>query len=261
MPNNQKTDYILTLPLKWGADTHKGKSREENEDRFALEPETGLFVVSDGMGGHRGGKLAANIVTEDLPAMIETKLAALRSSNSRAIRRLFKKTITQQSRQLQMEANSESGYKGMGATLVMLLIKSRRAFIANLGDSRLYRLRKGRLHQLSRDHSVVSELVEKGKIEPEQTQDHPFSGQLTGYVGMEDKVTPFICSFTIQKNDRFLLCTDGLTDMLKERAISAVLKRRKDPQSAAEVLVEQANAAGGYDNITAVVIDWLGKAD
>jgi len=259
MPNNQKPGYILTLPLKWGTATHKGKSREENQDRFAAEPELGLFVVSDGMGGHRGGKLAANIVTQDLPVMIETKLAALRSSKARAVRRLFKKTITEQSRQLRMEGNSESGYKDMGATLVLLLIKNRRAYMANLGDSRLYRLRKGRFAQLSRDHSVVSELVEKGKIEPEQFQNHDAAGQLTGYIGMEEKVMPFIRSLAIQKNDRFLLCTDGLTDMLNETDISAVLERREDPQSAAQALVEKANDAGGHDNITAVVVDWLGK--
>lgn len=258
MTGNQNSHYFLSLPIKWGAATHKGYDRRENQDRFALEPEIGLFVVSDGMGGHRGGKLAADIVTQDLPVTIETKLAELKSSSPGAVRRLFKKTITGQSRQLRLEAESETGYKDMGATLVMLLIKNNRAYMANLGDSRLYRLRKANLSRISRDHSVVYELVQKGKIEPEQSGDHHAAGELTGYIGMEDKVTPFIRSFAIKKNDRFLLCTDGLTDMVTEKDIAQVLKKHHNPQSAAENLVEKANNAGGYDNITAVVVDCPG---
>ena len=216
----------------------------------------GLFLVSDGMGGERGGSIASNIVAEDLPVMIETRLDKLKSHNPRAIRSLFKKTIIEQSRQVQMEGTSESGYKGMGATVVMALLKDGRAYIANLGDSRIYRFRKGKLMQLTRDHSAVSELLRKGKIKPEEAESHADAGQITHYIGMEEKVIPYVRTFTLKEKDRLLLCTDGLTDMIDDRAIAEILAGQTEPQSASDALVEAANAAGGHDNITAMVIDW-----
>jgi protein phosphatase len=244
-------------PFRWGAATDIGKVREQNEDTFIVEPEVGLFLVSDGMGGHRGGALAANIVAEDLSAMIETGLHKLRSTSPRAMRVLFTKTIVEQSRQLQMEGGSESGYKGMGATLVMALIQKDRAYIANLGDSRIYRLRKGRLKQLTKDHSVVSELISEGKIEPEDAENHAAANEITHYVGMEEKVIPYIRSFALEAADRLLLCTDGLTGMISDHDIRAILKAQSEPEAACEALVNAANNAGGQDNITVIVIDWL----
>jgi len=253
-----EADFNLTLlrnlPFCWGAATDVGKEREENEDTFLVEPEIGLFLVSDGMGGHRGGALASRIVAEDLSVLIETRLGKLKSESNRAIRSMFKKAISQQSRHLRMEADSESGYKGMGATLALALLRKDRAYIANIGDSRVYRLRKGRFDQLSRDHSVISELLERGKIEPEEAEDHSALGEITRYMGMEEKARPFVRTFQLKKDDCLLLCTDGLTDMLNEKEISAYLKDHADPQGVCNALVEAANAAGGHDNITVIVI-------
>ena len=244
------------FPFRWGAASDTGKVRDENEDTFLVEPELGLFLVSDGMGGERGGAIASNIVAEDLPVMIETRLDKLKSHSPRAIRALFKKTIIEQSRQVQMEGTSESGYKGMGATVVMALLKDGRAYIASLGDSRIYRFRKGKLAQLTKDHSVISELLRKGKIGPEEAEGHAAAGQITHYVGMEEKVIPYVRTFTLKEKDRLLLCTDGLTDMVDDGAIAEILAGQTEPQAASEALVDAANAAGGYDNVTAMVIDW-----
>ncbi|MHC4658664.1 MAG: PP2C family protein-serine/threonine phosphatase, partial [Planctomycetota bacterium] len=216
MTKESSENAIPQGPLRWGAATDIGKVRDENEDTFLVEPELGLFLVSDGMGGHKGGALAANIVAEDLPVMIETKLSELKSASLRAVRALFKKTMLEQSRQLQLEGTSETGYKGMGATVVIALLKDSRAYIANLGDSRMYRFRNGRLTQLTKDHSVVSELLREGKIQPEEVEDHAAAGEITGYVGMEEKVTPYMRSFMLRKGDRLLLCTDGLTAMMDD---------------------------------------------
>jgi len=120
------------------------------------------------MGGHRGGELASKIVIEDLPVIIELKLDKLKVGSPEAIRSLFKKAIVEQSKQLRLEGTSEDGYKDMGATLVVALLRNNRAYIANLGDSRIYRFRKRRLVQLTKDHSVVSELLDKGRIKPEE---------------------------------------------------------------------------------------------
>jgi serine/threonine protein phosphatase PrpC len=245
--------------LSWGVASDKGRVRDKNEDTFLVESELGLFLVSDGMGGHRGGALASQIVAQDLPVMIETRLGKLKSQSCRAIRLLFKRMITEQSRQLRMEGVSESGYKDMGATLVMTLVKDGRAYIGSVGDSRIYRFRRGCLVQLTKEHSVVSELLSAGKIEPHDVQDHPAQGQLTHYIGMEESIEPFVRSFTVKDGDRLVLCTDGLTDMVDEKSIARILSDEDDAQKACDMLVKRANEAGGLDNITVIVVDFRGR--
>ena len=255
----KETEDILstTLPLRCAGLSHIGKVRQENEDTFLMDPELGLFLVSDGMGGHRGGEIASKIVTEDLPVMIEVGLDKLKVGTPAAIRSLLKKTIREQSRQLNLEGTSETGFKDMGATLVVALLRKGRAYIANLGDSRIYRFRNKRLVQLTKDHSVVSELLDKGKIKPEEAEIHEAQGEITHYVGMEDKALPHIRSFRLKKGDRLLLCTDGLTDAIDDKAIAAILATKQECKQACQALVDSANAAGGHDNITVVIADWL----
>jgi serine/threonine protein phosphatase PrpC len=260
---NEETVQMLVAEapahFRWGARTHAGMERQENQDSFFADPEPALFLVSDGMGGHRGGALASGIVAEDLPVMIETALDRLKVGTSRTVRLLLKRTIAEQSRQLQLEGTSETGYKDMGATLVIALLRKGRCFVANIGDSRAYRLRNGQMVQLTRDHSVVSELVEKGRIGAEEATGHDAQGQITRYIGMEEKARCHVSSFTLKKADRILLCTDGLTDMLDDAKIAAILTAETDPQAACESLVAAANKAGGCDNVTALLIDWVGS--
>lgn len=242
--------------LQWGAATDIGKLRERNEDAFVVEPEAGLFLVADGMGGHRGGGLAATTVAQDLPPMIENGLDAVKSRSPKSVRHLLKTAIIEQSHFLRREGDSESGCVGMGATLAVVLISDGRAYVANVGDSRVYRLRRGRLTQLSVDHSVVSELIETGQITPDEASTHTERGIVTQYMGMPERVEPLVRSAALDVGDRFLLCTDGLTDLVNERAITAVLKAEMQPQAACDRLVEAANRAGGTDNITAVILAW-----
>ncbi len=256
---NSQIPEILTegRPFTWGAASDVGKVRAVNEDAYVIEPEIGLFVVSDGMGGHKGGALASSIVVEDLSVMIENRLHGLRSDSPRAVRRLFKAAIAEQSRQLCIEgAAGEHGYREMGATVVVLLIRRRRAYVANLGDSRIYRFRAGRLRQLTRDHSVIRELLEAGHIEPHEVENHEASGQITRYIGMEEDAAPHVRTFALQKGDRLMLCTDGLTDMLDEKSIAKILATEDTAQTACKKLVQKANNAGGHDNITALIVDY-----
>lgn len=241
--------------FSWAAASDTGKLRQQNEDAFAVEPELGLLVVSDGMGGHRGGALASKITVEDLPPVIENCLDRLRSRSPRAVRRMLKKVIAEQSEQLLAEGTSESGYKDMGATVVVALIVNERTYVANLGDSRVYRFRKGRLRQLTKDHSVISELLEQGHIEPEDVAEHDAQGQITRYIGMEDDADPHVRSSAAHRADRLLLCTDGLTDLVDNSGIARILRSNVDCQAACDALVSAANAAGGTDNITAVIAD------
>ena len=256
----ENLDYTLkpSLPLSWGVATHIGKVREENQDTFLAEPQLALFVVSDGMGGHRGGEIASRIVIEDLPVMLETSLDKLKVGSIKTIKSLLSRSIEEQSRQLWLEGTSETGFKDMGATLVTILLRNKRCFVANLGDSRAYLFRKGRLSQITRDHSVVSDLVIEGLIGPEEAKNHEARGQITSYIGMEEKPSPYVRSFLLKKNDRLLLCTDGLTDMVDDDNIAAILQKEPDSQAVCKVLVDAANAAGGYDNTTVMTVDWNG---
>ncbi|MHC4757818.1 MAG: Stp1/IreP family PP2C-type Ser/Thr phosphatase [Planctomycetota bacterium] len=260
MVENFQEHIVASGPFKWGSATDKGRDRETNEDNFILEPEAGLFLVADGMGGHRGGEVASNIVVEDLSVMIETGLHRIRSKNPQSVRRVLKKAIIEQNEHLRMEGESESGYKDMGATLVAVVIKDARAYTANLGDSRLYRLRKAKFTQITRDHSVISELLSKGRIEEHEVENHQDQGVITHYVGMEKKAEPYIRSFGLKKGDRLLLCSDGLTDMVDDKLIAEIISKPNEPQELCEELVKTANKAGGHDNITVVIIDWSGRS-
>ena len=111
--------------------------------------------------------------------------------------------------------------------------------------------------QLTKDHSVVSELLDKGKIKPEEAENHEAQGEITHYVGMEDKAQPHICSFQLKKGDRLLLCTDGLTDPVDDKSIAVILANNQQCKQACQALVDAANSAGGHDNITVVIADWL----
>ena len=260
--NEKPVEILVVSPpahFRWAAETHVGKERQENQDSFFADPEPALFLVSDGMGGHQGGAIASGIVAEDLPVMIENALDRLKVGTPRAVISLLERMIAEQNKQLQLEGTSESGFRDMGATLVIVLLRKGRCYVANLGDSRAYRLRNGRMVQLTRDHSVVSELIEKGRIEPEEAVNHHARGQITRYIGMEEKARSHVRSFALKKADRLLLCTDGLTDMVNDKEITDILKTETDPQVACKSLVAAANKAGGHDNVTTLVIDWLGN--
>jgi serine/threonine protein phosphatase PrpC len=240
----------------WGAATNKGREREGNEDAFATAADTGLFLVSDGMGGHQGGEIASQIVAGDLPVMIEAGLENLKSYSVDSIRAYLKRSVAAQSEHLRMEAEEGDGCKDMGATVVVLLIAADRAYIASVGDSRVYLLRKDKLKQVTKDHSVVTELIDAGKIEPHEAEGHPSAGEITNYMGMEEKeIEPFVKSFEVAKGDRFLLCSDGLTDMLDDEAIASLLQEEDDSQEACVKLIRKANYAGGHEKITVVVVD------
>lgn len=245
-----------SLPFAWAARSDTGRLRDNNEDAYLIEPEAGLFILSDGMGGHRGGELASIFVTRELSVQIEAGFHKLRSQSRRSILHLIKRSIRRYSDQVRLEGDSESGCKDMGATVVVVMICGGRAYVANLGDSRLYRYRNQKLRQISRDHSVVGELIEAGKLRPDQAENHEAEGQITQYMGMDQKAAPHLRSFLLQRNDRLLLCSDGLTDMLSDQHIAPILQQNPDPQDAVDQLIGQANEAGGVDNITAVLIDY-----
>jgi protein phosphatase len=258
MTPNSNTNDDSTFTFRWGAATDIGKVREQNEDTYLGAPEIGLFGVVDGMGGHAGGDIAARLVADDFPAMVAREHQTMRTRQTRAVRRWLGKLIAEQSRQLCFQGLSRTGCEGMGATLAMIMLLDGRVYAGNLGDSRVYHLRDGRFVQLSQDHSVIAELLAAGQIDTTDVSWHPARGQLVQYLGMPSEAEPHVASRKLKDGDRFLLCTDGLTDMVGNVGIREVLEAGMGAAQSAESLVQLANAAGGMDNTTVLVVDWIG---
>ncbi len=254
MTEHVETHDALPASISWAALSDQGRQRSENQDSFYANEELTLFMVSDGMGGHRGGKIASRIVVEDLPVLIENRLHKIKSAHMRSVRHALHRAIRKQNRHMYLEGHSESGYADMGATLVIVLIRAGRVYIANVGDSQAFRIHSDRMAQVTRDHTVISELLEAKKIDESQVEDHPALGQITQYIGMQEEVAPHVRSFPWKNADALLLCSDGLTDMVTLPEIIDIIKKQEEPQKICQTLIKAANDAGGHDNITVMYI-------
>lgn len=226
--------------------TDRGRVRRANEDFFLMHPETGVFVVCDGMGGAAAGETASRLAAE-------TAMDALIKGNrgETAIReavRLANDTVYERARQ-------DRNLEGMGTTLVALAVNGKSAWVGHVGDSRCYRWREGTLERLTQDHSLVEEQIRSGRMTPEQARRSPMQNVITRAVGTRSDVVADIQEFPLQSDDVFLIASDGLTRELTDPAISGILQKvGKDLKGACELLVAEANAAGGRDNITCVLV-------
>ncbi|MGX7679707.1 PP2C family protein-serine/threonine phosphatase [Jatrophihabitans sp. DSM 45814] len=236
------------LALKWGSATDVGRLRDRNEDNLWVSPS--LLVVADGMGGHAAGEVASELAVSELAALsdldslhAEDITAAIWRANDRILR-----------------AGQERGDRyGLGTTLTGLAVVSADGAdqwaVFNVGDSRVYRFLNGVLNQLTMDHSEVQELVNAGEIRSEDARVHPRRNVVTRSLGSDPAPVVDIWLFPPTTGDRFLICSDGLTTELGDSEISQILSDNDDPQAAADELIRLANAAGGRDNITAIVVD------
>jgi serine/threonine protein phosphatase PrpC len=225
--------------------SHAGRRRRHNEDAYVVEPP--LFAVADGMGGAKAGEVASSLAaaalqeTDGEGSSGEARVAALiQEANRRVFRR----------------ATEDRDVSGMGTTMTVALVEGDRVVIGHVGDSRAYLYRDSRLEQLTDDHSLVAELVRSGKLTPEEAEIHPQRAVITRAVGTEPDVD--VDTFSLQgiAGDLFMICSDGLTDMLDEEAIrEAVEQNRPDLRQTAKALVNAANRVGGEDNITVVFFE------
>jgi PPM family protein phosphatase len=249
--------------MEVGARSDTGRVRENNEDSFRLAPELSLFVLSDGMGGLESGERASRLATE-------TTVAHCRDAQADAELAVFGKPIegvsdvcnrlasairlaNQEIYQAAQDADGKSG-KGMGATIVAVRFLDDRACIAHVGDSRAYLFRDEQLNQLTEDHSFVAEQVRRGIITLEQAGRSRMQNVLTRALGVEQNVDVEVTEELLREGDSYLLCSDGLFRELSEPQIAGILQEATSAQHAADSLVEQANHAGGGDNITAIVL-------
>jgi PPM family protein phosphatase len=223
-----------------------------------LDKRHGLFVVADGVGGHEGGDAASRLAVGQLPVILFEHInahPAPTSDHDPAIPDGLKASVRKLNRYVHDWGREAPEIGGVGTTVVAALLTGRRAFIANMGDSRAYFLRDETFKLLTQDHSLVQMLLRNGEITEEEAEDHPAKGQLTRFIGMEADIEPDICAVDLLPGDRLLLCTDGLWGMLSWLKMKTILIQRADPETTCERLVEAGLNAGGLDNLTAVVID------
>lgn len=229
--------------IKFGSRTDKGYVRQANEDSLVASPP--LFAVADGMGGHAAGEVASEIAISTLEDRINhnTNVHELGQAVEYANRAVI------------LAADERQGLKGMGTTLTAALVQEDRVSIAHVGDSRAYLLYQGKLQQITRDHSLMADLIESGTLSAEEASTHPKRSVITRALGSDARMTPDLYEINIQAGDRLLLCSDGLSSMVESAEIESILARIRDPQRCADSLVNAALDAGGHDNITVIVVD------
>jgi protein phosphatase len=219
-------------------------SRTATKDCFWCQTASAAFA----------GGLAARIVAESLPPLVRSAMHDIvRYNDPRAGERLSA-AIAVLSHQIRSQRKGQPGLDGMSATVVLALIRDAHAIVAHLGDSRAYLARSGGLSLLTKDHSIIQRLIDTGEITPEQAADYPERGRLTRYVGMDAEPLPEAHALELHPGDRLLLCSDGLTSMLDDPTILAVLEDTTSAHDACSRLIGAANEAGGTDNLTAVVV-------
>ena len=237
------------MRLVFAAATDVGRMRKNNEDSYLSSKP--VAAVADGMGGHSAGEVASAIAIEELAALGDRGPW----ENETAATDDLKQAILRANRRIREMAASDHKLNGMGTTMVALLEDGDMVHVANVGDSRGYLLRQGELSQVTVDHSLVQELVDDGRLSPEDAERHPQRSVITRALGIDPEVEFDLFTYKLQVGDRLLLCSDGLSDVVGTTQIRNVLLRVRSPQKAARQLVTVANEQGGPDNITVIVVD------
>ena len=240
--------------------TDVGVKRTHNEDNFLINEEMNLFVVCDGMGGHVGGEFASAIAVNTIEEVLTTmefrpeelELSADESSTEIQRERL-RYAIRLAGKRIYEKARIETEFKGMGTTALALLVDEGNAFVAHVGDSRAYRIREGRIEQLTEDHSLVNEKIRAGLLTPEEAKNHKLKNIITRSLGYMEDVEIDLQVCAVRRGDRFLLCSDGLYGLV-EAGEMGEYALDMGPQEASRRLIELACERGGDDNITVVIL-------
>ena len=240
--------------MKIVAKTDVGKTRENNQDAYSageLPDGVAWAVVCDGMDGAAGGNVASTSAVKVIAEQITASYRA--SMSSKSIKNMLVSAINAANISVYDLAQANKELRGMGTTVVCALVTGSAAYIANAGDSRAYMLSGGTLSQLTRDHSVVQEMVETGKITQSEAKVHPNKNIITRAIGMKEDVETDFFEYHLKKGDVILMCTDGLSNMVEDEDIFAIIKSARDIVEAGQMLIERANANGGRDNIGVVL--------
>lgn len=229
--------------------THKGQIRSVNEDNYYISDNNVAFLmVADGMGGHKGGRIASSTAIEN----VKSFLCESRMKECEDIPKCLQQCVEYANRAVYDMASSDEKLAGMGTTLVLLYMCGDIAYIVNVGDSRCYHIRDNKISQITKDHSIVQELFDKGKIELDDMRKHPNKNIITRAVGTDFNVKCDVFEISTKKDDGFILCSDGLSNMVDDNEILSIFLSSKNTDECVNKLIEKANEAGGTDNITVI---------
>jgi PPM family protein phosphatase len=234
--------------------TDPGLVRENNEDSVAVDEPTRLGILADGMGGYNAGEIASGMATTFIKSELGRWLAqAGRSANAREVRRAMEICVDNANRSIFNAANSNPQYSGMGTTLVLGVFQDERLVLGHIGDSRCYRLRGTQFGQITKDHSLLQEQIDAGLITPEQAATSANKNLVTRALGVEDAVLLEVNEHVVEAGDIYMMCSDGLSDMVDDEGIAAILGQDASLEQKSVLLIDAANANGGRDNITVLL--------
>ena len=232
-----------------------GKVREINQDAyFYIEDEIlPIFIVADGMGGHKAGEVASNTAISTIISYYEESKEKI-ISKEMFIPEFINYSVALANEKLIYESVNDDELKGMGTTITMCIVLENELYIGHVGDSRAYLVRGEKLIQLTQDHSLVGELLRTGSITKEEAATHSKKNVILRALGSEEKLKVDVLTVDLQKNDKFMLCTDGLTNMVSEERMLEVITTEEEPSSICSKLVNISNEIGGIDNTTIMLI-------
>ena len=255
------------MEVRFWAATDVGRTRDHNEDNFLVDKKLNLFIVADGMGGHAAGEVASSVAVREVRRVISDHRTIIESfvgeptvPGRKAILRLVGSAIEQACATVFGMAEENADRRGMGTTLSMMIVCGAEAFIGHVGDSRIYMVRSRAVHQITEDHSLINELIKRGRIKPGEAVDSPYKNAVTRAVGVYETVEVDTTCFDILPGDNFLLCSDGLSCYLDDDVTRSYLTV-DEIKSIPDQFIRLANESGGKDNITAVVVRALSEAD
>lgn len=237
-------------------ETDPGLTRDNNEDAVAFDPLTRLCILADGMGGYNAGEIASGMAAAFIKSEMGRWLAqAGRNANSREVRRALEICVENANHSIFNAANSNPQYAGMGTTLVVGVFQDGRLTLGHIGDSRCYRLRAGVFEQITKDHSLLQEQIDAGLITPEQALTSMNRNLVTRALGVEDTVMVEVNEHRVDAGDVYLMCSDGLSDMVPDDGIAAILRGEGTLAQRARQMIAAANQAGGRDNISVLLAE------
>ena len=243
------------MSYRFFAQTDPGLARENNEDAFSFDEGRGVAVLADGMGGYNAGEVASSMAATIINAEMNRWLAEAGASASlQDIRRALEICVGNANTAVYRAANTNAQYAGMGTTLVAGVFRGPDLVLGHIGDSRCYRLRQGELAQITKDHSLLQEQIDAGLLTPEQAALSVNKNLVTRALGVDDAVLLEIHEHTAESGDLYLMCSDGLSDMVKDAEIAAILQLPLTLEQRAKTLIDTANAHGGRDNITVLLV-------
>lgn len=241
--------------MKVLAISDKGMVREMNQDCYYIshqDSKYNLYILADGMGGYNGGEVASKLAVDSVKKYIEENIDKI-ELNKETLPELIQNSMEYANTVVHKKSKTDINLSEMGTTLEVCLIYNNKVYIGHIGDSRVYRIRKNIIRKLTTDHSYVEKLVKDGTITREEACHHPKKNMLVKALGCEDFIEPDVLLKGFLKGDILLICSDGLTNLLSDKEIYETITNNLD--NAAKILIQRANIKGGYDNITAVVIE------